>query len=58
MVRNMVYVGRVKLISYVSRILYNLFARTAEEGAKNLVWGSIEDNIPPGAYVASCALTE
>ena len=57
MVRNMVHVEQVKLISHMSRIMYNLFARTTEEGAKNLVWASIEDDIPPGAYIASCAVT-
>ncbi|KIM22318.1 hypothetical protein M408DRAFT_28785 [Serendipita vermifera MAFF 305830] len=35
-------------------ILYNLFARTTEEGSKNLVWASLEDKVVPGSYSSSC----
>ncbi|KIM22319.1 hypothetical protein M408DRAFT_332958 [Serendipita vermifera MAFF 305830] len=31
---------------------------TAEEGAKNLLWGSLEDNIPPGSYISSCRVID
>lgn len=35
-------------------IMYNLFARTTEEGAKTLVWASLEDKVTPGSYSSSC----
>jgi len=37
-------------------MLYNLFARTTAEGAKTLLWASLENKIPPGSYSSSCAV--
>ncbi|KAG8816792.1 hypothetical protein FRC19_011801 [Serendipita sp. 401] len=38
-------------------ILYAIMARTAREGAKNLVWSSLVDDIPQGSYISSCQVT-
>ncbi|PVF95998.1 NAD(P)-binding protein [Serendipita vermifera] len=39
-------------------ILYALFARPATEGAKNYVWASLTDEIPPGRYVSQCRVAK
>ncbi|PVF95997.1 NAD(P)-binding protein [Serendipita vermifera] len=40
------------------RIVYALFARPATEGAKNYVWASLTDEIPPGRYVSQCRVAK
>ncbi|KIM23280.1 hypothetical protein M408DRAFT_27971 [Serendipita vermifera MAFF 305830] len=39
-------------------IMYGLFARTTEEGAKTLVWASLEDKVVPGTYSSSCGFID
>lgn len=41
-----------------NRVMYTLFARTTEEGAKTMLWASLEDTIPPGTHSSSCELSE
>jgi retinol dehydrogenase-12 len=48
----------LKLKDWKGKFLYKWFATTTAEAVKNIVWASVEDEIPSGSYVHSCAVSK
>lgn len=40
--------------SLVRNIMWGIFAKTTEEGSRNFLWASLQDNIAPGSFASSC----